>query len=115
MKKFLQFLSVCMILFVACSCGTATDPNANITFQQAFSHCLTITSYITFAIIGTIIGVGSIIGSAISNKNQGGSGKTVALFAVGIIIIACVWLIRPCEVAANTTVEQANRGVWIGW
>jgi len=41
-------------------------------------------------------------------------GRTIVLFVLMALLMTAL-MVRPSEVAANTTVEQAARGVFIGY
>lgn len=113
MKKVILFALVSIFLM---SCGgSGQNPDDYITFGQAFNHVSKSTSYWLFALILTAATVGYWIYAGIANK-KGADGKGLAVIGFAITA-ACLfaWFFRPCEVAANTTVEQMLRGVYIGY
>lgn len=114
MKKLLLFI-LSAITLMSCG-GSGQLPTDYITFGQAFSHVSQSAEYWAW-----VVGVGLISAVAgyklVKGYNDGEvEGKTIGLY--GSIMLAAnlfVWLMRPCEVAANTTVEQMLRGVYIGY
>ena len=111
--KVLLFALTAMFLM---SCGGAgQNPDDYITFGQAFSHVSESASYWIFAIATSILTVGYWIYAVAANKS-GADGRGLALIGF-VVTAACLfaWLFRPAEVAANTTVEQMLRGVYIGY
>jgi purine-cytosine permease-like protein len=89
--------------------------NENITLGQAFSHCFGTTSYWIYLIIGIIIFLVGILGLKKSYDKQGWSPeKSLVLFLLLGILLTAI-LLRPTDIAANTTKEQAAKGVYIGY
>lgn len=113
MKKLILFAFTAMFLM---SCGGAgQQPTDYITFGQAFNHVSQSFTYWLFVVL-TTAGTGLFFYKAIQANKSGADGRGLALLAfVFIVLTAFAWLYRPCEVAANTTVEQAARGVFIGY
>lgn len=113
MKK-LIFFAVSAMFLMSCG-GAGQNPDDYITFGQAFNHVSESSSYWIFSIVTTIVMVGYWVYAIKANKS-GADGRGLALIAF-VITAACLfaWLFRPAEVAANTTVEQAARGVFIGY
>jgi hypothetical protein len=114
MKKtiFLTFLLSLVSLF-AFSNGLPSD---NISLGRAFAHCFSTTSYVVSLIV--IVGVSLVgLGLLIKNykKNQEWSiGHNLIVFVIIAAILSAI-LFRPAEISANTTNEQADRGVFIGY
>ena len=87
-----------------------------ISLGEAFAHCAQSTSYwvwllISLAFLGTAVFV-------CIKKYQNGDleGKEVVKFIlIPLAAFLFALLMRPTEVAANTTKEQAARGVYIGY
>lgn len=89
--------------------------NENITLLEAMKHCAGTASYWLWIAIAVIVFVGGGIGLKKSYDRDGWSaGKNFALFAILAILLSAI-LLRPAEIAANTTKEQAARGVYIGY
>lgn len=93
------------------SCGKTTgDPTVdNITFGQAWAHVATFGSYwvwLFFSAVPVVIYVVYLV----VNKNS--ELKLPILFALLAIFLFGL-LYAPAECAANTTIEQAARGVFI--
>lgn len=87
-----------------------------IPFSQAWAYCFGTTSYVVWLLIALIFSV-SIICWLIRNyrKTQDWAiGHSLLLF-VAIVAFFSALLIRPGEIAANTTKEQFNRGIIIGY
>ena len=105
-----------MAIFLMSCGGAGKEPTDYITVGQAFNHVSLSFSYwiwIIPAMLGLIIGGYKLIKGYSDGEIE---GKTVGFY--GFVLVAlnlCAWLIRPCDVAANTTVEQAARGVFIGF
>lgn len=90
----------------------------NISFGQALAHCAGTSSY-WWGIIIVLIIAGILIGGVIFYEKKKGVevsqlGKIIGAFAI-VVAIAIAVLGRPVNVAANTTQEQAARGVYIGY
>lgn len=98
-------------LLASCSAGTA--PGDDVGLSAAFAHCATLTSYWVWGIIVTLI-VAFAIYFMIKNYQKTGSFSALLMFVL-LAALLFVWFYRPSELAWNTTVEQAARGVWIGF
>jgi len=94
------------------SCGGAGQlPTDNITWGQAFNHVSQSFGYWIFIIIAAGV-LGSYIFAVAKGKVD--TLSLPLLFGlVGFLLFTIFF--RPSEVAANTTVEQAARGVFIGY
>ena len=88
--------------------------NNEITLSQAFHYCFGQTSYVVSLIVFSIVGIGILIFGIARYKKTGSAVWAVAGLAVGVIMVLAALLGRPVEVKANTTPEQAARGVYIG-
>jgi hypothetical protein len=114
MKKFM-FLTG-LLMFVSLFVFAGNLPTDSISFGRAWSHCLGTTSYLVWLVLG--VGVSAFGGWKLwkdYDKNQSWTvGHQLAVFAI-LIILALSILYRPSEIAANTTNEQADRGVFIGY
>ncbi len=93
------------------SCGKTTgDPTVdNITFSQAWGHVAGFASYWVWLALSALPLIGYII-YLIKDKNS--ELKLPVLFVV-LAIFLFFLLYDPAECAANTTIEQAARGVFI--
>lgn len=115
MKKLILFLLGAMFLM---SCGGAgQQPTDYITMGQAWHHVAQSWGYWIPLIIVTIIGGYFMAYKPIMKYKLGDIDSGQATFLVVLFLAAFLFtlLVRPCEVAANTTVEQAARGGWIGY
>ncbi len=109
MKKVILFSLMAMFLM---SCGGAgQQPDDYITFGRAWNHVAQSAGYWVFIVIALAL-VGGYILAAVKGWIE--TFSLPLMFAlVGFLLFAIFF--RPCEVAANTTVEQAARGVFIGY
>lgn len=89
--------------------------NEYITLGEAFNHCFETTSYWVYLGIGVLVFLVGIFGLKKSYDKEGwGTGKILVLFLL-LAILLTVILLRPTSISANTTKEQAARGVYIGY
>jgi hypothetical protein len=114
MKSLLLFV-MCSVFLMSCG-GAGHLPTDNVSLGQAFGHVAQSFGYWVWVILTVI---GTVVTLVISLKQYGNrdiDGKAFSLrMAVCIALLLLAVLMRPCEVAANTTVEQAARGAWIGY
>lgn len=84
----------------------------NITWGQAFEHCIHTGSYATFLLIGIIVFIFAIVYALkwAPTWKEGVIAIGVALF----FFFLCLFM-RPSEVAANTSVDNAAKGVYLGY
>jgi len=109
MKKLILFAFTAMFLM---SCGGAgQNPDDYITFGQAFSHVSKSFWYWFFIVLAILPPIGYIAAYYMGKIDEVDLRLLFALLALLLFAI----FFRPCEVAANTTVEQAARGVYIGY
>lgn len=86
-----------------------------ISLSEAFSYCLTQPSYVVWLIIGVVISAAAIYFALRSyQKNQDFTGFQLGCWIVGVCVFLFSLLYRPTKIKANTTPEQAARGVYIG-
>jgi hypothetical protein len=85
----------------------------NISFGRAFKYALTKKSYVVSLVIFSILGIGAIIGGFLLYKSTDNAVFGVIGLAIGLVSILTSLLAKPASVAANTTEEQADRGVYI--
>lgn len=85
-----------------------------ISLSEAFAYCFSQPSYVWTVISGTVLGLAFIVFAIKLQQNEDFTMKHIGLIAVGVIMILACWLARPTKVKANTTPEQAARGVYIG-
>ena len=84
----------------------------DIPFGRAWAHCFTHPAYIVVALIALV----ALLASAyFCKKSYDKTGNQWLLLVVLLFfgLFAGALLGKPAEVAANTTTEQANRGVFI--
>lgn len=109
MKKLILF-SLFAILLMSCG-GAGKAPTDYITFGTAFGHVAKSFSYWLFILLASVPLISYIYAAA--------SGKidrfNLLLLFLFVTLFAFSIFFRPCEIAANTTVEQAARGAWIGY
>lgn len=88
----------------------------NISLGWAFAHCATTGSYWLWIIIAVLASIAAaVILTRANNKSEvNPMVKMLVYFAIAVAIL-CSIFVRPCNVAANTTEEQAARGVYIGY
>jgi hypothetical protein len=88
----------------------------NISLGQAFAHCASTDSYWIWIIIAVVVSItaGMILTRANSKSEVNPMVKMLVYFAIAALIL-CSIFVRPCTIAANTTQEQAARGVYIGY
>ena len=105
MKKLLGFFALVIVL---ASCSKGVAPDEPIGLSAAFAYCAGLTSYWVWGIATTLV-VGVVLYLYFKKVDK---KSNFVLFAA-IALIAAAWLYAPSEVAWNTTVEQAARGVYI--
>jgi hypothetical protein len=85
----------------------------NISFGRAFSYISKKAGYLIPLIIVTVVGIAG-SGYAIHLYNNGGDGKIPFIaIAISVAAFGFALLKAPADIAANTTVEEADRGVYI--
>lgn len=104
-----------ILLFITialASCGgNGVVPDDYISWGQAFDHVSKSFSYWLFILLAAAPMV-YYVWSVVKGKVETFS---LPLMFVFLVLIALAIFMRPSEVAANTTVEQAARGVFIGY
>lgn len=82
-----------------------------ITFGEAFAYAMTKPSFWLQAVLFSLIAV-IVIYKLFRNysKTQSWEGAHTLILVVAIMVISAAWLIRPAEIKANTTKEQAAQG-----
>lgn len=103
--------AIVVLALLLASCGTQTgDPNVDtISFSQAWSHVAGFTSYwvwLFLSVLPTVVYVMYLIVNKDSQLN-------LILLFVCLALLMAGMLYAPAECAANTTIEQAARGVYI--
>lgn len=114
MRKIIMFALASMFL-ISCG-GDGKEPTDLISMGTAFNHCFSTTSYVLW-LIASIIVLGVVVFfslKAYRNGDVDGKGFTWRVLLGLAFFLACL-LVRPAEIANNTTVEQAARGAWIGY
>ena len=85
----------------------------HITFNEAFKYCITQPTYWIW--LALAIFFGSLGISALRKTRIYWSlGHNFLLFVIIAIMTAAIFY-RPIQVSANTTKEQAQKGVYIGY
>lgn len=107
-KTFALILMAIVAAAVLSSCEKGTQPNESIGLAAGFAYCSGFASYWIVGIIVTLI-AGACMYFYYSKTNN---PKNWPLF-IALVVVALVWIYSPAEVAWNTTVEQAARGVYI--
>lgn len=110
MKKFV-FFAFAAVLLMSCG-GPGVQPMDNITLGQAFGHVAQSGVYWLFVIAAALA---LIVACVLISRGPGWTGQTfLVAFALLAVLLLAIFL-RPCDVAANTTVEQAMRDKWLGY
>lgn len=104
MKKLIYLLPL-ILLF---SCG-GNNPSDEIGLTAGFAHVSQSLGYWVWVIVAAVIAAAFVIYCV---KEQFWNGW-VALGIAALLLIAIFY--RPVEVGVNTTNEQAQRGVFIGY
>lgn len=89
--------------------------NKTISLGKAFAHCASTGSY--WAWLGVallIVIIGAIIIKKSLKTSDWSTGHIIGIFGLLVILLLAIFL-RPEDIAANTTEEQAARGVFIGY
>lgn len=113
MKRLFSIISLMFIVLFLSSCDKGVLPTDDIGLSAAFGHCIHSLSYWIFGIVATLI-VGFVGWRMKKVYNETGTFSPFLAFALAAILLVA-WCYRPSELAWNTTVEQAARGVWIGY
>lgn len=84
---------------------------------EAFLYCLTTTSYVVWLAIGFLVLIAGIVAiRTVLNDGTGwGAGNRILVMGLCILFFILTLIVRPSEISANTTKEQAARGVYIGY
>jgi hypothetical protein len=114
MKKLLMFSLVVMFL-VSCG-GKGQAPTDYITLGQAFGVVSHTFSYWLWLVVCAIlfVAVAYTLIQSYREDQEWSVGYSVVSFIITMLLL-CAIFIRPCEIAANTTVEQLHRGGIIGY
>jgi hypothetical protein len=102
-------------LFLLASCGGAGEkPTDNITFGQAWKYAWSLPAYWVWVVIALVGGIAvAYFLRKDYQKKQNWSGGHMGVLVVAVALILAAFLATPASIAANTTVEQAARGVYI--
>lgn len=87
--------------------------NKTISLSHAFSHCASTGSYWLWIGICFLLVAGSFIFISVNKKLE--QKAKYAFVIIPVILLFISIFLRPVEVAANTTEDQAARGVYIGY
>jgi len=111
--KYLNFFLASFLVMFLTSCDVGVLPTDNVGLPAAFAHCAQSGAYWVWGIIITsIAGFGAWKMKKAYDKD--GTFSPLLVFALAVVLLLA-WCYRPSELAWNTTVEQAARGVWIGY
>jgi hypothetical protein len=88
-----------------------------ITFGEALRYCFTLTSYLVWVFIGVLVlSAGITYNVKVVGPTHGWNFGRKFYVLLGCILFFILTIIyRPSEISANTTKEQAARGVYIGF
>lgn len=86
--------------------------NNTIGLLGGFAHCAGTTSYWVWIIV--VIVLSALLILANDKFDLGDTGRIISIAAI-VFALAFAVFFRPAEVGANTTKEQAARGVYIGY
>jgi hypothetical protein len=116
--KFL-LLVLCLTFTGLCakpqSYESGTAGSKNITIGQAFKHCASSISYWVWIAAAVAVAGAGWYGVVKSIQASGFSiGIGLLAFAVTMLLMLAIFM-RPSEVAANTSVDQAAKGIYIGY
>lgn len=114
MKILRFFLASIALLLLMAGCSSGVLPSDPVGLPAAFAHCVESTSYWVWGIIVSLFSFAGIWWNIKASK-AGKVGGSNIIFFICAAAILFVWFYRPSEIAWNTTVEQATRGVWIGY
>lgn len=109
--KYLLFILCSFVLF---SCDSHSAPSDNISFGQAWKYAWTLPGY--YLPLIAVVLLSAVLGFFLKKdyEKQGGwTGVHIAILAAIVIGFAAALLAAPASIAANTTIEQAARGVYI--
>lgn len=93
------------------------NPNQSISFSTAFAHCASTGSWWLSLGITVIILAALWIALEIEAKKANFDPSVVekVLLVVTVFALGLAILMRPCEVAANTSIASAAKGMWLGY
>lgn len=106
MKKLLYLLP---LLFFMASCDKGLNPSDSVGLQAAFAHC---SHSVGYWVWGILISLACLTVIGMMYRANEWKGLWLALIAVLLLL---AWGLRPAGIAWSTTVEQAARGIWIGY
>lgn len=109
MKKLIIFSMLAILLFAGCAVGV--NPQDEVGFAAGWAHCMDTWTFLdwTWRIVLTFVGIAVIVIAI-----RSGHWSNYIGFAVGVVLVVS-WFWTPFDLGRNTTVEQAKRGVWIGY
>ncbi len=114
MKSIKNLFMFTLITMLFMACGDAGSGPETITIGQAFGVCFGRASYVIPLIIATIISAGGIVLLLRKyQREQTWSGGNNMILFVLLVLFFFALMAVPSEMAANTTVEMYNRGVYI--
>jgi hypothetical protein len=113
MKKLLVFILFLVPLFLLSCSVDGKDPSDTIGLGVAFGAVIKTSSYWIWLV--AIIIIELVATYFIIRAIHNGVEISNWVFFVMLVVLALAIFMRPCEIAFNTTVEQYNRGVLIGY
>lgn len=109
----MKILGCILVSVLMVSCYSGTLPTDNVGLPAAIAHCASTLSYWVWG-IGVTCAVAFAGWRMKKAYDKEGTFSGVLLFLL-LAALLMAWLYRPSDIAWNTTVEQAARGVWIGY
>lgn len=112
--KYLSFILVSILLF-GCNEAVQYGPEL-ISFSDAWAYAFTQKSYVNLLVLGIILASGGfywVYRDYTKTQNVSITQTVVGVVALGILLGTLLGV--PANIAANTTVEAAARGNYIGW
>lgn len=111
--KYLKFLLASFFVMFLTSCEVGVLPTDDIGLPAAFAHCAGSVSYWVWGVLCTLVVAFIGYKMYLSYTREGKFTPLLAFILLAGLLF--VWMYRPSELAWNTTVEQAAKGIWIGY
>lgn len=116
MRKIFSIISLMFVALFLSSCDRGILPTDDVGLAAAFAHCASTVSYWVSGVAITL--AVSVLGFFTWRRYKREGLPAMAFGLIGLVILFglfLAWGYRPSELAWNTTVEQAARGVWVGY
>jgi hypothetical protein len=94
------------------------DTSKPISLALAFHHCASTSSYWIWLAVVLAICLGGWVAILVSAKKKPEWDPNTVMLVWGVaclFAIAIAVFARPCDVAANTSVNMAAKGLWLGY